>query len=105
MPPTLPGYKIWEYLTPLTIAGSPVFSPWIDSTGFTTVYPFFFTAAGTLTVTMEGSTDAATLDTDFGSVTITSGTAVPLQAPFIRFKLVQTVADGTRTKVFMQARA
>lgn len=103
--PTQPGYRVWEYLTPVTVAGSPVLSPWIDTTGFTTVFPFVFTAAGTLTVTIEGSTDASTLDADFGSVAVTSGTAVAVQSPFIRFRLVQSVADGTRTKIFMQARA
>ena len=105
MAPTQPGYKVWDYLTPLTVAGSPVNSPWIDTTGFTTVYPFFFTAAGTLTVTIQGSTDGQNQDADFGSLSVTSGTALSIQSPFIRFVLTQTVADGTRTKVFMQARA
>lgn len=103
--PVLPGYKIWEWLTPLTVANSPLTSPWIDTTGFTTVFPWFSFAGGTSTPTIEGSADGANVDADFSYSAPTSATAFSVISPFIRFKVVQTAADATKTKIFLQSRA
>jgi hypothetical protein len=103
--PLLPGYKIWEYTTPLTVAASPLLSPWFDTTGYTQVLPFMLSAGGTTVYSIDGSFDGATADADFAYTAPTTGTTFSVVSPYIRFHVVQTVADATKTKIFLQARA
>lgn len=105
MAPTLPGYKLFENSAVVTTAASPLLSAWIDTTGFTTVLPWFVFAGGTTVFTAEGSFDGSAVDADFAYAALTSATAFPVVSPFIRFRLVQTVADATKSKIFIQARA
>lgn len=105
--PTLPGYKIWEYFTPLTVAASPLLSPWIETTGFTTVLPFWKFTGGTQVFSVDASVDGVNADTDLGSLysAPVSGTAFSVASPFLRLHVVQSVADATVTKIFLQSRA
>lgn len=108
-----PGYRLFEQVTPATVAGSPVVTGWTDTTGFTTMLlTYVFTnSTGTTTATIEGSFDGATQDTDMAyaalaaSPQITTGVSVAVLTPFVRFRIVQATADATRTKLFIQARA
>lgn len=107
MAPTPPGYHLWEYSTPLTTAASPLLSPWIDATGFSQVVPGFKFTTGTSTATIEASLDGSTLDSDMTTLysSPTSGTAFNVVSPYFRFKVVQTSADATVTKILLQSRA
>ena len=66
MPFTLPGNRVWEYNTPATVALSPVVTGFIETTGFTNLLlSYVFTnSTGTTTLTVEGSFDASTQETD-----------------------------------------
>lgn len=107
MPFTLPGNRVWELVTPATLALSPIVTPFIETTGFTTLLlSYAFTnSTGTTTLTVEGSFDGSTQDTDvvYGAVPSSGGTMTVL-TPYIRFRVVQATADATRTKIFVQAR-
>jgi hypothetical protein len=103
--PVLPGYKLWEWTTPLTQAASPLLSAWFDTTGYTTLLPFMISAGGTTVYGIDGSFDGTNADADFAYAAPTSGTPVTILSPYIRFKVTQTVADATKTKIFLQARA
>ena len=111
--PTLPGYKVWQQVAPVTVAASPLVSPWYDTTGYTTLLLMyvFTNSTGTTTLTLESSFDGSTQDTDMAyaalaaSPQITTGVSVALLAPFVRFRIVQATADATRTKAYAQARA
>ena len=107
MAPTPPGYRLWESFTALTQAASPLVSPWIDATGFSQVVPGFKFTGGTSTASIEASIDGTTLDSDLTSLysAPTSGTAFSVVSPFFRFKVVQTVADATVTKIVLTSRA
>ena len=106
--PTPAGYKIWEQTAAVTVASSPVVSGWYDTTGYTNLFiSYVFTnSTGTTTLTVEGSFDGSTQETDitYAAVGATPATVAVLH-PFIRFRLVQATADATRTKAFAQARA
>ena len=108
MPQTLPGYKIWEQTAPVTVSASPVVSGWYDTTGYTNLFiSYVFTnSTGTTTLTVEGSFDGSTQETDitYAAVGATPATVAVLH-PYIRFRFVQATADATRTKAFAQARA
>src|SRR6266536_322605 len=103
-----PGERIWVQLTPLTQAASPLVTAWFDTTGYTVVLPSYKFTTGTCTDTAEDSFDDTTLDADlttlYGAFPA-SGTPFNVLSPFFRVRLVQTVADATVTKVFLQARA
>jgi hypothetical protein len=105
---TMPGWKLWEQTAPVTLALSPVVSPWFDTTGYTNLFiSYVFTqSTGLTTLTVEGSFDGSTLESDivYAPVPASPGTVAVL-TPFIRFRLVQTTADATRTKAFCQVRA
>jgi hypothetical protein len=105
--PIQPGYRVWETLTPLTLAASPLLSPWVDTTGFTKLLSWLAVAGGTTVVTVEYGTDGATADGDFTPQTVTAGamSSLDVLGPWLRFRLVQTVADATKTKLYVQARA
>lgn len=108
---TLPGNRIWEWSTPLTVAASPLLStataPWFDTTGYTNILPAYKFTTGTTVITAEGSFDGVNLDADltalYGAFPA-SGTAFPVASPYFRIRVVQTVADATVTKIFLQAR-
>lgn len=104
--PTGNGYRVAEYLTPVTVAASPVTGPWVDTTGFTQCLGWLAVAGGTTVVTVEYGTDGATADADFTPVTIPAGAVAPFNVlgPYLRFRIVQTVADATKTKLYLQAR-
>ena len=106
MAPTPPGYRLWEQFTALTVANSPLTSPWIDCSGFSQVVPGFKFTGGTSTPSIEASVDGSTLDSDLTTLysAPTSGTAFSVVSPFIRFKVVQTVADATVTKIVLTSR-
>lgn len=106
MAPTPPGYRLWEYFTPLTQVASPLVSPWIDASGFSQVVPGFKFTGGTSTPSIEASIDGSTLDSDLTTLYAApaSGTAFSVVSPFFRFKVVQTVADATVTKIVLTSR-
>ena len=64
--PTPAGYKIWEQTAAVTVASSPVVSGWYDTTGYTNLFiSYVFTnTTGTTTLTVEGSFDGSTQETD-----------------------------------------
>jgi len=105
---TLPGYKVWDYVTPATTALSPIVSGWFDTTGYTNllVSYVFTNSTGTTTLTVEGSFDGSAQETDitYAAVGATPAT-VQVVTPFVRFRIVQATADATRTKALAQARA
>lgn len=107
MAPTPPGYRLWESFTPLTVAGSPLASPWIDCAGFSQVVPGFKFTGGTSTPSIEASVDGSTVDSDLTTLysAPTSGMAFSVVSPWLRFKVVQTVADATVTKIVLTSRA
>jgi len=51
------GQRVAEYLTPVTVASSPVVGPWVDTTGFTQCLGWLAVAGGTTVVTVEYGTD------------------------------------------------
>ena len=106
MAPTPSGYRLWEQFTALTVANSPLTSPWIDCSGFSQVVPGFKFTTGTSTPSIEASIDGSTVDSDMTSLysAPTSGTAFSAVSPWIRFKVVQTVADATVTKIVLTSR-
>ena len=95
----------WGQITPvLTVAASPLVSPWIEAQGFSQVVPFFAFTGGTSVHSIEGSWDGQNLDADFTYAAPTSGTAFTVTSPFFRWKTVQTVADATKSKVLLRPR-
>lgn len=88
----------------LTVAASPLLSPWIECVGFSQVVPFFAFAGGTSTHSIEGSFDGQNPDADFAYAAPVSGTPFTVISPFIRWKTVQTVADATKSKVLLRPR-
>lgn len=105
--PVLNGYRVAEYLTPVTLAASPVLLPWVETSGFTQILGWLAVAGGTTVCTVEYGTDGATADADFTPVTIGAGAvaAFNVLGPYLRVRFVQTVADATKTKLYLQARA
>lgn len=101
------GDTIWETVTPVTVASSPVLGPWVETTGCTQALGWLAVAGGTTVVTVEYGTDGATADADFTPVTVAAGANVPfnLYGRFARVRIVQSVADATKTKLYLQAKA
>ena len=110
---TQPGFKVWQQIVTATVAASPIVSGWFDTTGYTNLLiSYVFTnSTGTTTLTVEGSFDGSTQDTDMAyaalaaSPQITTGVSVTVMTPFVRFRIVQATADATRTKAIAQAKA
>lgn len=100
------GYRVFETVTPLTVANSPMLGPWIETSGFTKMLSWLAVAGGTTVVTVEYGTDGATADADFPPQTITVGELATLDVlgPYLRIRITQTVADATKTKLYVQAR-
>jgi len=93
----------WTYATPLTVANSPLVSPWLEASPYhTMILPWFSFAGGTSTHTIEGSFDGVNLDADFNYAAPTSGTAFNIISPYFRWKTVQTVGDATKSKVVLR---
>ena len=104
--PILNGYRVAEYLTPVTVAASPVLLPWVETSGFTRVVGWYATAGGTSAPTIEYGTDGAAADGDFTPQVIPVGTvALDVLGPWMRVRFTQTVADQTKLKLYLQARA
>jgi hypothetical protein len=105
--PVLNGYRVAEYLTPVTVAASPVTGPWVETSGFTRIVGWLAVAGGTTVVTIEYGTDGATADADFTPQTVAAGANANFDVlgPYLRFRIVQSVADATKTKLYLQARS
>lgn len=89
----------------VTVAASPFVTPWFDTSNFSQIVPMFVAAGGTTAVTAEGSFDGVNLDADISyGAALTSGTPVTVLSPFIRLKWTQTVADATKSKIFVHSR-
>ena len=101
------GDVIWETVTPVTLVASPVLGPWVETTGCTQALGWLAVAGGTTVVTVEYGTDGSTADADFTPVTIAAGANVPfnLYGRYCRVRIVQTIADATKTKLYLQAKA
>ena len=101
------GDTIWETVTPVLLVNSPVLGPWVETSGCTQALGWLAVAGGTTVVTLEYGTDGVNADADFTPVTITAGAnaAFNVLGPYLRFRIVQTVADATKTKLYLQARA
>jgi len=105
--PVLPGFHIWEYNgPPITTALSPLLSPWFDTQGYTTIMPVFKFTTGTSVHSIVGSWDGLSADADLTALwaTPSTGTALVIMSPWFQWKTVQTIADSTVSKVFLQAR-
>jgi hypothetical protein len=99
------GQILWQNTSPITVAGSPLLSGWLNTEGISRVLPWFAFAGGTSTHSLEGSFDGSTADADFAYSAPVSGTEFSVVSPFIRWKTVQTVGDATKSKVVLRARA
>lgn len=101
------GDVLWETVTPVTLVASPVLSGWVETSGCTQALGWLAVAGGTTVVTVEYGTDGSTADADFTPVTIAAGANVPfnLYGRFCRVRIVQSVADATKTKLYLQAKA
>lgn len=100
---TPPGTDLWDRDAPLTLAASPLVTPWFSTDGYDNIVASFVFTGGTTAFTVEGSEDASTLDTARTYTAIsTSPATVGVKHRFIRFRLVQTVADATVTSVFVK---
>ena len=101
------GDVIWETITPVTLVTTPVLGPWVETTGCTQALGWLAVAGGTTVVTLEYGTDGANADADFTPVTIAAGANVPfnLYGRYCRVRIVQTIADATKTKLYLQAKA
>lgn len=87
----------------VTTAASPLVSAWFNVAGYARVLPWFAFAGGTSVHSLEGSWDGSTLDADFVYAAPTSGTAFDVISPYIRWRTVQTVADATKSKIYLTA--
>jgi hypothetical protein len=101
------GDTIWETVTPVLLVNSPVLGPWVETSGCTQALGWLAVAGGTTVVTVEYGTDGAAADADFTPVTIAAGANVPfnMYGRYARVRIVQTIADATKTKLYLQARA
>jgi hypothetical protein len=107
MPTTAPGSKLWAVSVPLTVANSPLLTGWLNTDGFTNIVLAYLFTGGTTVMTIEGSADEVTQDPGhtYAALAASPQTAlvVPVMHDFIRFRLVQSVADASVTSVFAQA--
>jgi hypothetical protein len=101
------GDVIWETVTPVLLVNSPVLGPWVETTGCTQALGWLAVAGGTTVVTVEYGTDGSTADADFTPVTIAAGANVPfnMYGRYARVRIVQSSADATKTKLYLQAKA
>src|SRR6266851_6598361 len=102
------GVRLAEVITPVTVAASPFLSAWIDTTGCTQALGVSVTAGGTTVATLEYGTDGSAADADFAPTTLANNTTIApfvLVGPYCRLRVVQSVADATKTKIYLQARA
>jgi hypothetical protein len=99
-----PGSEIWSTVTPLTQAASPLVTPWISTDGYLKLVLAYVFTTGTTAMTVEGSGDAITQDTTRPYAAVGASPAtVAVMHRFVRFRLVQTVADATVTSVFVKS--
>ena len=101
------GDTIWETVTPVLLVNSPVLGPWVETSGVTQAMGWLAVAGGTTVVTVEYGTDGTAADADFTPVTIAAGANVPfnLYGRFCRVRIVQTIGDATKTKLYLCAKA
>jgi len=79
----------------------------VETSGCTQALGWLAVAGGTTVVTVEYGTDGTTADADFTPVTVAAGANVPfnLYGRYARVRIVQSVADATKTKLYLQAKA
>jgi hypothetical protein len=95
----------WTSTALVTLANSPLVSPWIEDVGETSqIVPFFAFAGGTSTHSIEGSYDGINIDAGLTYSAPVSGTAFVIQHPYVRWRTVQTVGDATRSNVYLRAK-
>jgi hypothetical protein len=101
------GDVIWETVTPVLLVNSPVLGPWVETSGCTQALGWLAVGGGTTVVTVEYGTDGSTADADFTPVTIAAGANVPfnLYGRYARVRVVQSIADATKLKLYLQAKA
>jgi len=95
----------WVNTVPITVALSPLLSPWIwvgSETTWAKLIATFFFAGGTSVHSIEGSLDGVNVDADYTYAAPTSAASFLIVTPFVRWKTVQTVADATKSKVFLR---
>ena len=110
---TLPGEPLWENTAALATGSPAALTPFIDTTGFTTLLLCCVIAnsTGTTTFTVEGSFDGATLDSTMTytpavtASTPAGGTTITVQHRYVRFRVVQATANATTSTFFIQSRA
>jgi hypothetical protein len=95
----------WVNQAVITVAASPLVSPWIEVPHTSQVVVAFAFAGGTSVHSFEGSFDGVTVDADITYSAPSTGTVVNVVHPYFRWKTVQTVADATKSKVVLKARA
>lgn len=89
----------------LTVAASPLLSPWVQvSDDMSQVVPFFAFTGGTSVHSIEGSFDGVTLDSSITYTAPTTATGFAVQHPFIRWRTVQTVGTATVASVYLRAK-
>jgi hypothetical protein len=98
------GRLPWVNLTPVTQVASPLVSPWLQvPEDMGSVLPVFLFTTGTSTNTLEGSFDGVALDSTLPAyAAMTTGTALVVRHPYIRWRTVQTVADATVSTVYLR---
>jgi len=103
---TPPGSELWSTAAALTVAASPLVTPWFSTDGYNNLILSYVFTGGTTAMTVEGSGDAATLDSTRTYTAVGASPATVLvKHRFIRFRLVQTTADAAVTSVFVKTSA
>lgn len=108
---TLPGQKLYENSAALAVGAPAVLTPFMDTTGYTTLLlSYIFTnSTGTTTMTVEGSFDGVTLDSTNPYAALPAspqaGATVIVMHTYVRIRIVQATAPATVSTVYVQSRA
>jgi hypothetical protein len=96
----------WSNTAALTVAASPLLSPWLQvQDDMFQVLPGFLFTGGTSVHSLEGSFDGSTLDTTLPAYAApTLDTLLPIRHPYIRWRTVQTVGTATVATVYLRAK-
>jgi hypothetical protein len=101
---TLQGLP-WANTAVVTVAASPLVSPWIDAQHYSQIVTGFLFTGGTSVHSIEGSFDGVNPDADITYAAPTNLAVMNIVHPYFRWKTVQTVADATKSKVIVKTRA
>jgi hypothetical protein len=102
-----PATVLWALTVPVTVAASPLTSPWFNMDGVGQVYVISVAVGGTTALTLEWSFDGSTVDSDITPTSVAVSlamTARDVLAPFMRVKWTQTTANATTSKLVLRAR-